>query len=64
MMTDETMAHLKDIDDMLENRLVEEEDTAVEAMLLGGYGHDDSDDAETSPRQLSDVSSDSDGNSD
>ena len=41
MMTDETLSYLKDIDDMLENELAEEEDTAVSAMLMTGYGHDD-----------------------
>ena len=41
MMTDETLSSLKDIDDMLENELAEEEDTAVSAMLMAGYGHDD-----------------------
>ena len=41
MMTDEGQLHLKDIDDMLENELAEEEDTTVAAMLMKGYGHDD-----------------------
>ena len=41
MMTDDNIVRLKDIDDMLENELAEEEDTAVSAMLMKGYGHDD-----------------------
>ena len=41
MMTEDNLARLKDIDDMLENELAEEEDTAVSAMLMKGYGHDD-----------------------
>ena len=41
LMTDDNLSRLKDIDDMLENELAEEEDTAVSAMLMKGYGHDD-----------------------
>jgi hypothetical protein len=43
MMTEDNLSRLKDIDDMLENELAEEEDTAVSAMLMKGYGHDDDD---------------------
>lgn len=41
LMTEDNLSRLKDIDDMLENELAEEEDTAVSAMLMKGYGHDD-----------------------
>ena len=41
MMTEDNLARFKDIDDMLENELAQEEDTDVEAMLMTGYGHDE-----------------------
>eukprot|EP01046_Picozoa_sp_COSAG06_P032162 COSAG06_NODE_3193_length_5704_cov_6.627119_2_plen_593_part_00 len=49
MMTEDNLARLKDIDDMLENELAEEEDTAVSAMLMKGYGHDEGEAGDGSP---------------
>ena len=47
MLNDDMESKIKDISDMLENDLADNEETGVEATIVKGYGHGDDIDMDT-----------------